>query len=337
MTQEFTKQTANEAAYLESMRSHSLHVWSVLQKSLAELDLARHGVITVYAVGSIGRLEVNENSDVDGVVVVEDEFEQNQLRPLMEAIESNYAAAGLRVAKGTGIYRQPVTRTALLDEGARGSLSESPDVYGKRIQLMLDARVLYHEAAFLELQQHVLEWFLPASQTGAGLRSSFLLAELKRYYNAYSNWQRFKFDKSADDGWLLRQAKLKITRTTTIMAVSLLIGGATDRKRKISIGKHLSLTPLERIQSVFNYYDEHDAAAHYAKLYNSALSLISDAGVRRKLIIASPVTEAEIGAGFPPEFSEICVLSDQMGEIITRFVLRRQHDWLIEFYRQALF
>ena len=336
MTQELTNHKNAEQAYLEALRTHSVRVCSVLGESLGELDMARFGVSTVFAVGSVGRLEVGENSDVDGVVVLEDELTPAQFAPLMTAIESCYAGAGLRIAKGTGIYRQPVTKAALLDECARGSMSELPGTYGKRIQILLDARALYQPAAFHELQQKVLQWFLPA-QHGRLIKTSFLLAELKRYYNAYSSWQNFKFDKSDDDGWLLRQGKLKVTRATTIMAMVLLAGAASDEKRRIPIGQHLSLTPLERVQTVFRHYDEQDEAVRYSRLYSSALELISDAEVRRKLINASPAGATEVAVGFPREFTQICAIGDEMSEAIARFILRRQHDWPIAFYRQALF
>ena len=312
-----------------------MRVCEELRAALAGLGLSQNGVHTIYAAGSVGRLEICEDSDVDGVVVLSGPLSEFQSRDLMRAIESCYAEAGLVVAKSGGIYRQPITKAQLLNIDTRGSLTESPGIYGKRIQILLDARPLFGEQSFQGLQQEVLKWFMPKLGRTVPVEN-FLLTELKRYYAAYSLWQNFKFTKSAEDGWLLRQAKLKITRTSTITGLILLLGARSDSARDFDLMQHLFLTPLERILNVFSRYAETRYCEQYLAAYESAVRLLGNQQVRRRLIEFSPESHADIDDKVPEEFIELCDLAAQLGDITAAFILDRKSDWSREFYRQCL-
>ena len=324
----------DKTAYLQAICARSLKVYENLQVALNNLDLAARDVHSIYAAGSVGRLEINDESDVDGVVVLNKPVDETHVAELMSAIETCYEQAGLKLAKTTGIYRQPIAIQSLLDAAQRGSLTESPDVYGKRIQLLLDARPLYAAREFRRLQTDVLNWFMPTLGPGFG-NAIFLMTEIKRYYSAYSAWQYFKFGKSADDGWLLRQAKLKITRTSTMTALILLLGARSDGQGNIDFEQCLSATPLERILRVFDAYADDESSAAYLAVYEAALQLLGDQQVRRVLIEYSPASYEEINGDIPNEFDSLCEFANRLSELTTSFILKRTPDWSAEFYRQC--
>ena len=334
MSEESTESWLQTGPFLTTMRRHSLGVWQELVDGLATLGLAKWGVQSVYAVGSIGRLEVSDESDVDAVVVLHEPLDDAHRKELMGLLENVYLGVGLKVAKSDGIYRHPITAQALLDPDARGSMNESPSAYGKRIQLLLDARPIFGISKFNALQENVLSWF----NTDFGVAQPpyvSLQAELKRYYNAYAIWQNFKFDNSTDDGWLLRQAKLRVTRASTIAGLILLIGASTDCTRTFEVRQHLSLTPLARIGKIFSMYRDNESLREYLTAYEAALEMISDSGIRKKFIELSPSNLNQLTHGFPSEFVSVCRLASRLSAITTRFTLDRVADWSLEFYQQS--
>ena len=335
MTQYFTHQSFAEWPYLLRVRTESEQRCKQLSAALADFELVEKHVLTLFAVGSAGRLELGEASDLDGVVVLKGPLCESTTNTLMDGIEARYRECGFEVAKASGIYRQPILLEQLLDATQRGQLDEAPSVYGKRIQALLDARPLYGEARFNQLQLDVLRWFCPSSYPTEAKYQYFLI-ELKRYFHAYSAWQNFKFDKSADDGWLLRQAKLRVTRMVTIAATILLIGAASDKNKAFDFESYLSATPVERVRGIFLLYEESHAAREFLTHYEHAVQMMNDAEVRYDLVSHSPANVDQINYDVPDSYKCLQEISQELATIITAFILERRCDWSQAFYRDCL-
>ena len=336
MTQYFTHQSFEQWPYLERVRAQSLRRCEQLGAAIADLAIVQEHVLTVFAVGSAGRLELSAESDLDGVVVLKHPVSESITDALMAAIESQYHAQGFEVAKSSGIYRQPILREQLLDETRRGCLDETPDVYGKRIQTLLDARPLFANQQFGQLRAEILQWFCP-KLLRSDSRYRYLLAELQRYFHAYSAWQNFKFDKSDDDGWLLRQGKLRVTRTVTIAATILLIGASSDKKLAFEFDSYLAATPVERVRSVFLLYGQQQQVDEFLTHYERAVELMHEPAIRAQWIKQSPAKFAEVDNDLPESYQSVHKASQKLSAIITAFILDRRGDWAASFYQDCLF
>ncbi|MGR8948478.1 MAG: hypothetical protein ACU84Q_10550 [Gammaproteobacteria bacterium] len=335
MTQDFTHEQFASWPYLHRVRADSLLRCERLGAKLASVDLVREHVSTIFAVGSAGRLELGSGSDLDGVVILKHSLGDEEVSALMHAIESCYVALDFAIAKGAGIYREPVLPAQLLDVSQRGSLNEAPTVYGKRIQIMLDARPLFGGENFAQLQSEVLTWFTPSSLSPDSPYGYFL-NELKRYYHSYSAWQNFKFDKSNDDGWLLRQAKLRITRMVTIAAAIISLGVCSDDNISFDLRRHISTTPLERILKSFECYGESESLREFLTDYESTLKMMHNPAVREELIAASPHSFEEFPETLPASYLQLYAISRRLSNSIAEFILRRRGDWTMGFYRDCL-
>jgi hypothetical protein len=321
--------------FLQQTRVNSLLLCEQLELALTELKLSSHSVVSVFAVGSLGRLEVGSPSDLDGVVVVDSDYQGQNNLYMMREIEECYRKLGFRVAKASGIYRLPIEVSPLIDLSQRGRLDEQPEIYGKRIQMLLDARPIYAPGQFAKLQSQVLEWFLPS--INGEFSYDFIINELQRYFHSYTSWQSFKFDKSEDDGWYLRQAKLRVTRVTTIAAMMMLVGLSIDIDDHDTIRKQLAATPVERLIFVFDHYNESELLARFLSLYERALILLLNEDLRDELITESPQNLEEAGRPFPPCYQQLYEISEELMELLTAFSLGRQNDWPSSFYRNWLF
>lgn len=324
------------APYLWQLRQHSLALCGQLEKELGELSNNLVPLSCVFAVGSVGRLEIGSNSDLDGVVVLQTpNVDVGSIENTMLKLETIYGKLGFKIAKASGIYRQPVTQPELLDTQRRGSLDERPDVYGKRIQMLLDARPLLNADNFMSLQDQVLEWFLPV--IGEHTSFTFLVNELQRYFHSYASWQMFKFEQTPNDGWYLRQAKLRTTRVITVGAMMFLIGISLHTGNQRVLRESLTLTPMERLIVAFEFYGESDMCARLVEHYELALRVMLDGESRDELIRTSPGDISEIGKPMPPSYRKLHVASGEIMGLLTQFALNRRSDWPQKFYQSWMF
>mgnify|MGYP003641966439 FL=1 len=313
-------------------RAYSSAALAQLQEAL-EAGFAHAGVplVTAVAGGSLGRLEASPVSDVDLIVFVDDGAPGCDER--IPGLERAFRGAGLRAPKPDGIYARPIGIGAILDPAARGSLTETPQLFGSRIQVLLDGRPVCRPLQFTELREAILRWY--ANGTGAP-GWTHLMNDLSRYLHAYAGWQQFKYTRSDDDGWLLRQAKLRSSRIVTFAGLLFLLAehGRQARADVTWLLAHLDKTPIERVLYVMAQYDDVDATQVLAD-YAGVHARLADPDIRRELIVASPRT-----AGEPVQcdaYTEIHALGDSMMTALTRFALARQHDWPLKIFRNWLF
>ncbi len=252
--------------------------------------------VCVAAAGSLGRLEAGPRADIDTLFVVEtDGAAGGAAAP--EAVESFFqriTALPLVPPKPQGIFRRPVARHALLDEAARGRIDESPQIFGVRIQMLLDARPIHHAAAFADLRRAILTWYAPRPRLPGDAAWSYLASDLVRYAHAYRTWQRFKLDADTADSWSLRQAKLHSCRFMTWLGLYALL----LRAREDAAGEgtdwlvaQLDLSPLERV-AVVCQEDSPGLAHEIIAVYETMLADVADPAVRNALVhAAGPTTD----------------------------------------------
>lgn len=314
-------------------RTRALEACDILGAALERALGDEAGVVAVAAAGSLGRLEVAPDSDLDGIVVVADTLDEPAAEALAARVYASFAGGPLKLPKAAGIFRSPIRASSLCDPAARGLLDESPSVFGKRIQCLLDARPLHGAAAFAALQRRILRWYAgPVHALEPQAQLTPLINDLQRYVHAYAAWQHYKCDRSADDGWYLRQAKLRTSRVLTFAGLLLLLGESSRRRDKLEwLGAHLGLTPLERAHAVMTAYDP-AAFDRVAKAYDAAHAQLADPLRRAELVAASPGDAAEIGRPHPDCFTTVHRLGGELMRELARFVMARRDDWDPDFF-----
>ena len=320
------------APSLARARQHSLALIEQVRAVLAAQPAP--SLETVAVGGSLGRLEASVASDFDCLLVARDDASDGAVREDVERVMHALAGTGLALPKADGIYRQAVTRAALLDPAARGCLDEAPAVFGKRMQCLLDARPLAGDAAFARLRHDVVAWYAQDFVLTRPRRSwSALVNDLSRYLHAYAVWQQFKTDSSADDSWALRQAKLRSVRMLTFAGLLCLLGASNHREDKVTwLLARLDATPLERLAQLMR--EHHEAATFDALLcaYDAAHAVLADPAARAALV-ALPLARAQ-AASDPADgpYGRIRAASEQVMTLLTRFILARHGEWDERFF-----
>ncbi|MSQ67003.1 MAG: hypothetical protein EXR83_02240 [Gammaproteobacteria bacterium] len=321
---------------LAASRRFSLAALAQLQARLAAACPVAGDRSTLLAAGSLGRLEAHAQSDCDAIIIVP------AAAPPAWPVASFFdevAACGLRPSKPGGIYRTPLDALALTRPQDRGSLEEAPAIFGRRMALLLDARAITGEVAFLALRESVLAWYAgdylahyPQAQW------TLLINDVARYLHAYAGWQQYDFGRTPDDGWYLRQAKLRSSRLLTFAGLLLLLGASSQRggEKRDWLTQHLPLTPLERVAAVMQPLDP----AGFERLlgaYEAVHAQLCEPEIRAQLLALSPPAGGVLPRYFPEPYASIHASSGCLLRELTRFVLARGDDWHPDFFSYWLF
>lgn len=318
------------APCLAAARAAATALLDTLAARCATLEL--EALETVAAAGSLGRLEIATRSDFDAVFVARAGAAPARVEREIAAVLDAAAACGLVPPKPDGIFRDAVSRAALLEPGARGRLDEPPALFGKRMQCLLDARPLYGAAAFRELRGAVLQWYADGRPGLADLQN-----DLKRYLHSYAAWQQHKRSRSDDDSWALRQAKLGTVRLLTFAGLLVLLGAAScqaDAERTRWLASRLDATPLERLALVMGGRDPH-AFQRVLADYEFCFARLSDAAFRQRLIDHDD-DMSQAGAA-TAALGEIAPAAERLLHELTAFVLAQRERWDAGFFSGLVF
>ncbi len=293
---------------------------------------------TIAVCGSLGRLEANSSSDIDCIIVVNGPTGTAESDALAERISQVLSPLELKASKPWGIYREPISTASLLDTAALGSLEERAEVFGKRLQLLLDARPLLHEKAFTRLQARVVDWYATGFlDVNPGSSWTYLINDLMRYLHSYAAWQQYKFERTNDDSWQLRQAKFRSTRLVTLAGLLVLLGESNhDIGKRDWLNDRLAYSPLERLALVMNKYDR-SAFDEFLDAYEVIHRLISDRAIRDELLTTGPDSIATLAREPLRAYAQIHEVSGNIIQVLTRFILARQADWDPRFYERLIF
>ena len=323
---------------LAAARRRSVRVLEALAQRLAAALGGESALLCVAAAGSLARLEIGPDSDLDGIVVARDAA--GATPALAARVYAALDGGPLRLPKPGGIYRDAIDVATLCAPDGRGALDESPAVFGKRFQFLLDARALYGADALAALQRRILAWYVAGEGTHsppAERQATLLLHDLQRYQHAYAAWQQHSFGRTADDGWYLRQAKLGSTRLLGFAGLLLLLGACSTRADKFEwLATRLALTPLERIHAVMVVRDA-GCFAQFAAHYEAAHAVIAGHAQRAALVAQSPRHPDELPPVWPSPYAEIHAHNLAMRRLLRQFVLARTGEWHPDFFAALMF
>lgn len=319
--------------------AHSRRILAELGSACGASPQVLSPLSVIAAAGSLGRLEATAGSDLDAILVGSPgEFDTHAESAALEWLWRAVGTVGLRSPKGDGIFRRIVTRGELLAPDAIGRLDESPGVFGKRIQILLDSRAILGEHEFSRLRSDVLDWYLQ-SQSRFRLPGPwhYLMADLLRYANAYGNWQSTKLGRTDDDSWALRQIKLRSTRFVTWAGLWLLILRARDMPGEGIdwVRANLALTPIERIRLVVEP-EAPQLVEAFLDRYEFVHARMTTPGVRSRFV-HSGLPDGEVDPRTGAEFDEIMSECKSMRAGIARYVASRfatsasQHEMAVPF------
>jgi hypothetical protein len=254
----------------------------VLQRALAEAcaGLGLPAGVAVAAVGSLGRGELTEASDVDFVVLADGPDATPQHAA---AVAGVLAARGLRAPGPSSPLAKPVdTRrlAAVIGQDAEGTRELT-----QRMLLLLESAPLagadVHDRALdallaTYLDDHVKDRHPPR----------FLLNDVVRYWRTICVDFEGKMSLRKGEGFVLRNAKLRTSRKLLFaggLVPILECHAYAAAEVPAFLRAKLALTPAERIAAAALAWDARDAGAHALAAYAEFLSILDDPDARAAL------------------------------------------------------
>lgn len=330
-------------SYLKDSWCLSRNTFDSAQVALDKLEIDREIINTLAVAGSLGRMEFQQHSDCDLLVFLQDDRTSDDPAVVqqMDAIWNCLQDQQLRLPKPWGIFAKAVTPSALLKTESLGDLNESRDIFGKRIQILLDCQPLWGEQNFEVLQHCILKWYATAFVTdGNDSQWRYLLTDLMRYYKSYSAWHQFKFTIEHDDSWFIRDAKLRSSRLLMYAGLLLQLGSLSRQTvdKVEQLFKRMYLTPLERVIASCMQYDfDDDNIARIMTSYDVYYQVMANADNRQRLVDQAPRTIDQIVAIDEKAYSEIDKACVELRTVVTQFILHSQSHWHPKFTENVLF
>ncbi len=322
------------------------HSWSIdmleqMQQRLLPLAETAPDVTVAAVSGSLGRLEGMAHSDCDLIVLVKDEAAEDPQRcqQAMQAVWEVLDPLGLPLPKSSGIYVTPASHAQICDHSTLGLIADDKNIFGKRMQVLLDAKPVYGDKHFENLVQGLLEryaaGFLIYDQSKEWV---YLLNDVIRYFRSYCAWHQFDLSNDPIDSWHMRNTKLRNSRIPMFAALLLLLGECSKEKQN-KIGwmrEHLALTPMQRIETVYKLNGDGNFNV-LLTAYEKFMLAMNTPEIRRVLVEANPDSLQARHDMNLPVYNELHENSDVLIKELTRFVLDRRDDWSADFFEYLIF
>ena len=322
-------------------RDYTLDLIRRMEQALAPLAQVNSGVTSAIASGSIGRLEAMGHSDCDLMVIVDEDTAADpaRARAAMDVVWTALEPLGIPLPKSSGIYSVPASQAQICDHSTLGLVADDKNVFGKRLQFLLDARPVFGRQAYEDLIDGLLQRYA-AGFLEYDPRKEWvtLLNDILRYFRSYCVWHQYDLSFDPIDSWFVRNAKLRNSRLLMFAALILLLGECSkERKDKIGwMRERLHLTPLERLQYVFDANGD-GGMQRILPAYDRFLELLRSDAVREALIQTHPQTLKERHQTHLPAYEEMKDCSRVLMRELTRCVLDRRDDWSERFFEYLLF
>jgi hypothetical protein len=284
------------------------------------------------AAGSLARKEASEASDLDLIVITEDETEhESSDGPLRRWRADLCSQLGLEGHNPKGIFANPLS----LNDIRAGAGSEK-EPYAKasiRILTLLESDWILGQDNYSDLVTHIVQEYSADIEKDPRKNFVFLMNDVIRYFRTVCVNYQYTKSETEDGKWPIRNIKLRHSRVlmyfSMIASIGLLSREHSDQK--LQALKHLiDLPPLRRLFVCYNLSGD-TSFYKVAGLYDVFLDVLSDRESRDEL------RGLDYGDRYSSRiFAHLKATSDALCSELLRFYEARRHDWDDRFFEYML-
>lgn len=212
--------------------------------------------VTCYAVGSIGRLEASETSDIDAFFVSVDP-EVSVGNPKLKEIE--LFADFIRIVNESGFpeisndgqFLEVLSLEKMMTDFGAPS-DDFDNLFTARMLLLLESRCLFNEVKYNQLMQAVLStYFRDKEDHRDDFRPTILMNDIVRYWKTLClNYENKRNKQRGDEHrkFQIKNIKLKYSRMLTCFGTVAGLCSFTGPINEEDVLKMAKVTPMQRIK-----------------------------------------------------------------------------------------
>ncbi|MDM0122632.1 hypothetical protein [Variovorax arabinosiphilus] len=218
--------------------------------------------LSVFAAGSLGRLETGEKSDFDVFMICDSEERRTSGKSSVSRLEEyEVFSALIRINEdlnypkfsGDGRFLKTYELQDMIK--ATGSpQDDSENLFTARMLLLLESQPVTNEELYQRGTALVVENYFRDGLGRDNFRPLFLMNDLLRYWRTLClNYEVYR--NEPERPWLKKSLNLKFSRKLTIFStvLSLLAGRASDSSAFLDL---CNLTPIERLADALDAIDD---------------------------------------------------------------------------------
>ncbi|MGE8391601.1 MAG: nucleotidyltransferase domain-containing protein [Pseudomonas sp.] len=255
---------------------------TVIQRIRRHMEAAvPHASLSIVAVGSFGRGELSDVSDLDFFLLHEGDTDEAKLNGLLQRLQREVTPYTAASENDPEKYSQAaVCSYDQISLEANGK-QDSYTALTRRMLLLLEGRPLCGELFFHQCRQQLLRHYIKPGDSANGL-ARYLLNDIVRYYRTLM--ANFEHQVTVlGKPWGLRNIKLHFSRKLLFIGGVVLVAQTSHlpSQEKVARIEHLlHLTPLQRLQSIGQ---DNPSTVFLLNHYQHFLSTISSARNRQLL------------------------------------------------------
>lgn len=247
------------SSIFETVRAESENKLKVLKDELAQAypENKLNNNICIYACGSLGRLEMTENSDLDLFFIADNTENDGSSDPSFSVIDKyNFFARLYQINHKLG-YKDPskggeywdfISKKNLLDIGSRQE--DFNNSFTARMLLILESKPLYNEPIYSRLVEDTInKYYADYAENCDDFHPLFLMNDILRYWYTLTlnyEYRRGDHDDNNKKNW--KRLKLKYARLITCYSMlACLYSESASSKYVIEC---IGMTPFERINMI---------------------------------------------------------------------------------------
>ena len=272
---------------LEDRGKFSSEKIDALRKNLSESDTftALEEKLTCYVVGSIGRLEASEQSDLDIFFVYNnpDDPQKEEVNPtniqrirlLSDFIKIN-DDLGFEEPSRDGEFLKVIHLSEIIKNFGAPS-DDYENLFTARMLLILESKCLFSDKVYDSILNHILERYFRDQENPQGtFKPTMILNDIVRYWKTLClNFEnnRFEAERNGNDfNYEKKSNKLKYSRLLTCFATVIAICSKQNMKQE-QMKKICEKTPLERIEYAIDNLNNESKKQELLQKYKRIASL----------------------------------------------------------------
>jgi predicted nucleotidyltransferase len=236
-------------------------------------------------IGSIGRHERTQGSDLDILILSERDVDDSELIAIDEAVASRAMDRNFELSNPTGHPKFGIYKPSELAREI-GEDADSNTQMTVRMCLLLESVSVGGDATLAATKELLMDAYLAKNHLRDGVPPRFLLNEVVRFWRTMAVDFEGKMRRRDDRGWALRNGKLRTVRKMLYVSGLLPLlecERLTAEQMRPFLSERFGLRPANRVATVFHQYGLFDDGARALHAYSDVLQIIDNENSRRAL------------------------------------------------------